>query len=295
VLIAEFDVETTPASCPLVGRRLSEAPWPDDSRVALIIRDGRLIAPKGDTEIRSGDRVLVMGTPAAAHRWSLLLAPGEPAVEDVLIYGAGRVGGAIARELLDRGKRVRIVERDADAARRAAALLPDARVHHSTGFDRGFLQQERLDRSDAAIAATGDDARSLFALVAAAARGVRFTVGIVDDPVSTEVYEQAGVDVTVNPRRATAEELIRFAHDPRTRQVSMLDDDRFDVIDILVRPDGAIVDRPLRELPQTSTVIGAIVRDGRPVFPHADERLRRGDRVIVVVDPARAAEVERAL
>lgn len=295
VLIAEFDVEMTPQSCPLVGRPLARTRLPADSRVALIVRDGEIIAPKGDVEIRPADRVVVMGSPAAVHEWSQLLAPGEPAIESVLIFGAGRVGSAIARELLDHGKRVRIAEPDATAARRAAALLPGARVHHTAGVDREFLRQERLDRSDAAIAATGDDARSLYAAIAARARGVPFTVGIVDDPVSAEVFDAAGVDVAVNPRRATAEELIRFAHDPRTRQIAMLDDDRFDVIDILVRPDGELVGRPLRDLPRTGTTIGAIVRDGRAVFPRADERLRPGDRAIVVVDPARAVEVERAL
>jgi hypothetical protein len=32
--------------------------------------------------------------------------------------------------------------------------------------------------------------------------------------------------------------MVRFAHDPRTRQIAMLDEDRFEVIDIAVRPDA---------------------------------------------------------
>lgn len=295
VRLAEFDVAAVPTATELIGRPLARAAVPAQSRVALIIRRGEPVIPGGDVAIEPGDRVLVTGSPAAVRAWSRLLAPDEPLIEQVLIFGAGRVGSAIARDLLGRGKGVRIVEPREAAARRAAALLPRARVHHTAGVDRDFLREEQVRCADAAIAATGDDARALYALAAARAAGVPYTVGIVDDPNSADVFEQAGVDVTVNPRRATAEELIRFAHDPRTRQISMLDDDRFDVIDIDVRPDGALVGRRLRELPRTGTVIGAIVRDGRAVFPRSDERLLPGDRVIVVVDPARAAAVERAL
>ena len=295
VLLAEFDVPDAPTAPALVGPPLSRAEVPAPSRVALIVRDGEPVIPSGEVAIAPGDRVLVIGAPAAVHAWSRLLAPDEPAIEEVLVFGAGRVGSAIARDLLARGKGVRIAEPAAAAARRAAALLPQARVHQTAGVDREFLREEQVRCVDAAIAATGDDARGLYALSAARANGVPYTVGIVDDPNSADVFEQAGVDVTVNPRRATAEELIRFAHDPRTRQISMLDDCRCDVIDIDVRPDGPLVGRPLRELPRTGTVIGAIVRDGRAVIPRSAERLLPGDRVIVVVDPARAAAVERAL
>ena len=47
----------------------------------------------------------------------------------------------------------------------------------------------------------------------------------------------AGIDVAVNPRSVTAEEIVRFAHDPRIRQLAMLEGDRFEILDITVRED----------------------------------------------------------
>ena len=58
------------------------------------------------------------------------------------------------------------------------------------------------------------------------------------------VYERGGVDVTINPRQVTAEEMVRFAHDPRIRQIAMLEDDRFEILDLGVRPDSELVDKP---------------------------------------------------
>ena len=71
--------------------------FPVDSKVAAIIRQGETILPGGDDVIRTGDRIVVIGSPGAAKVWSTLLWPGGGAVRDVVVYGAGRVGSAIAR------------------------------------------------------------------------------------------------------------------------------------------------------------------------------------------------------
>ena len=109
------------------------------------------------------------------------------------------------------------------------------------------------------------------------------------------MYEHAGVDVAVDPLLITAEEIARFAHDPRTRQVSMLEHDRFEILDVTARADSELVGLSLRAMPIRGALIAAIVRDNRAIFPRSDEVLQAGDRVIVFTEAARAAMVERAL
>jgi trk system potassium uptake protein TrkA len=108
----------------LVGVPLREAAIPDDSKVATIIRGGKIALPRGGESIRPGDRVVVIGSPSAAQEWSRLMSRGHGAVHDVVIYGAGRAGVATARILIEQGIRVRIIEAYEHNARRAAELLP---------------------------------------------------------------------------------------------------------------------------------------------------------------------------
>jgi trk system potassium uptake protein len=110
-----------------------------------------------------------------------------------------------------------------------------------------------------------------------------------------EVFERAGVDVAVNPRLLTAEEIVRFARDPRTQQVVMLDEDRFEILDITVRAESALAGKRFRDLPMTGSLIGAVVREGRAVFPHGDDILEAGDRAIIFTPSSRVHEVERTL
>jgi len=295
VTIAEFDVLPEAVSCPLVGVPLSRAQLPEESRVALIVRGEQLVLPFGDATLQVGDRVLVMAAPQAAARWSELLVPEARPIREATLLGAGGSAIAIGGKLLQRGIRVRIADDDATRARRAAAALPRARVFHTGSRDRDFMREERIGASDVAVAVLDDDAETLFAAAAARAEGVATTIAVIDDPAAAPVFEAAGVDVVVNPRAAIAEELVRFAHDPRLHQLALLDDDRFEVLDVRVRPDGPLIGRRMRELPKTGSRIGAIVRDGRAFFPRGDDALLAGDRAIVLVDPARATYVERTL
>jgi trk system potassium uptake protein len=176
--------------------------------------------------------------------------------------------------------------------RELAQGLADARVFHASAFDRAFLRRERVGDATAAVFALGGDSQGLYAAVLAKVHGVRFTIVVLVDPGAAEVLHAADVDATIDPAAETAEVMVRFAHDPRTRRIAMVDDDRFEVLDIAVRPDSRLAGRPLAELPPTT---GAIVRDGAVVFPRGEEQLQAGDRVIVLAERRRVGDVERAL
>jgi trk/ktr system potassium uptake protein len=292
VQIVEFDVDGGQS---VIGVPLRQAEIPPDSKVASIIRGDSIVVPRGDETIEQGDRIIVIGSPEAAQAWSKIIAPAERRVEDVVIYGAGRAGLSTARILSAQGIQVRIVEADLQRAHQAAEEVPEARVFHATGMDADFIERERINKAQVAVFAMRDDPKNHYAATLLKLHGVPFTIAVVHDAPSVEVFERAGIDRAVNPRMITAEEIVRFAHDPRTQQVAMLEGDRFEILDITVRAESELVNRNFRDLPQTGALIGAIVRDGKALFPHGDDMLQAGDRVIVFTESKRAPIVEKAL
>ena len=295
VQIVEFDMPGDSPDTTLIGRPLREAAIPADSKVAGLIRGDRMIVPRGDEMILPGDRVVVIGSPDAARVWGDSLSEDKRRLDDIVLFGAGRTGRAIVRALVDQGLRVRIIEPDPKRAKLTAAQFPNVRVYQATGFDPEFLDRERIGQSRAAVFVMQDDAKNHYAATLAKLHGVSFTIAIVHQAASTEVFERAGIDVAINPRQVTAEEIVRFAHDPRTRQVTMLEGDRFEILDVTVRPESEYADQPFRTMPIRGALIGAIVRDGLAIFPHGDDVLRAGDRAIIFTESARATQVEKAL
>ena len=172
---------------------------------------------------------------------------------------------------------MRIVEPNAEQARVVAEeLLEGARVQRHRA--RPGLPRARAHRPDRrGRLRHGATSKNLYAATLAKLLGVRFTIAVVDDPASVAVLERAGVDVVVNPRMVTAEEIVRFAHDPRIRQMAMLEGDRFEILDITVREDSrARRHRRSGSCRMTGSLIGAIVRGGNAIFPHGDDMLLPG-------------------
>ena len=251
--------------------------------------------PRGEETIRPGDRIVVIGSPQAAKEWSRLLTPARRTIDDVVIFGAGRIGTATARVLCQQGIRVRLIERDPTARRKSQSWSPRPASSTPPGTDPEFLEREHIGRSMPRSSRCATTRRTTTPRRSRSSTASSLTIAVVHDNVSMEVFERAGVDVAINPRLITAEEIVRFARDPRTMQVAMLEQDRFEVLDITVRSESKLAGKRFRDLPMTGSLIGAVVRDGQAMFPHGDDVLEAGDRAILFTPSSRVSEVERTL
>ncbi|MGH3215279.1 MAG: potassium channel family protein, partial [Trebonia sp.] len=119
----------------------------------------------------------------------------------VAIAGAGAVGRSIARELLENGHEVLLIDQKpsaikVDSVPRAEWLLADA-------CEISSLDDAALDRCNVVVAATGDDKVNLVvALLAKTEYGVPRVVARVNHPGNEWLYNESwGVDVAVSTPR----------------------------------------------------------------------------------------------
>ena len=62
---------------PAEGLTCGELSMPPDSTLVAVVRDGHVIAPKGDTPLHAGDEVLALASPEAESDLKRALAGGE--------------------------------------------------------------------------------------------------------------------------------------------------------------------------------------------------------------------------
>jgi trk system potassium uptake protein TrkA len=280
----------------LVGRSVAEAGVPDQSVLASIIRGDRVIIPGGSDRFEDGDRVVVIASPSAAKEWAHRLSTREErGIEQVVIAGGGATGRQIARLLSRLELRTRLIEIDPVRARLCAEELPEVEVYAADASDPEFLGRENVGLADAIVCCTDDDGRDLLISLLAKQLGTRMTVAVVGNPDYVPIFEKSGIDLALNQRSVTAEEIVRFTHDPRTQAFAMVEHDLAEVLELEVRPESTMLGRLFRDRPLAGAIVGAIIRDGQVIFPRGDDALQPGDRAIIVADTKRVAELERIL
>jgi trk system potassium uptake protein TrkA len=284
VQMAEFEV---PEGSPLCGQTVQEADRFDSLTFAAIIRDHEVVIPTGATTIAGGDEVVVIGSNGSVQAMAAEVAPHADTTSDVLIVGGSDVGFQVAKLLERRGLHPRLIERDPERARDLAERLPDTTVLESDATDRDFLEREHIDEVDAVVAALDSDEMNLLASLLAKRLGASRAVAVVDDGDYVPLFEEVGVDVAVNPREATAEEITRFTRERYAENVAVIEDDRAEVLELEIDSDSVLAGRPIREsvadLPE-GVVIGAITRGEAFVIPRGETVVEVGDSVVVFVD-----------
>jgi len=286
VQMAEFEI---PAESPVAGQTVREADRFDSLTFAAVLRDEDVVIPQGDTRIEAGDEVVVISSADSVRQLAAEIAPHESGVDDVLVVGGSDIGYHVARLLEDQGIKPRLVEQDSERARELAEALPGTTVLESDGTDREFLERERVDEVDAVVATLDNEERNLLTSLLAKRLGADRAVAIVSDPEYVGLFEAVGVDVAVNPREATAEEITRFTRERRAENVALVESERAEVIEVEVDAESVLAGRPIQEsiqdLPE-GVVIGAITRNGEFVIPRGETVVEVGDHVVAFIDAA---------
>lgn len=210
----------------------------------------------------------------------------------IAIAGAGNVGRSIARELLENGHHVLLIDRDPKALK--IESVPNAEWLMADVCEISSLDNAKLDTCQVLIAATGDDKVNLVAsLLAKTEYGVPRVVARVNHPKNEWLFDSSwGVDVSVSTPRiisAIVEEAVSVGDVVR---LFSLRKGEASLVEITLPEDAKCVGQTVEEvkLPENAS-LAAIVRDGQVITPHAHDVFSAGDELLFVA----TAEAEELL
>jgi len=271
---------------PFTGKSLSEIGAenePDwDFILCTITRGERTIVPRKDFRLEAGDNVRVVCKNRA--RRNVLRQLGLETVEHhrIMILGGGRTGEILARALVAKDHIVSIIDRDPVRARELADTLDGVLVLEGDITDAQLLEEEAVGSYDAVVALTGEDDANILACLFAKKSGARETIAVLHRLELRHLLRDAGVDVAISPRTASANEVLRVVHGGVSAVATTLDDD-IEFFEIEVDPLSDAAGASVRELGlPRDTLIAAIVRNGKPTIGRADVRFQSGDHVVFV-------------
>ncbi|HEV7459395.1 MAG TPA: TrkA family potassium uptake protein [Solirubrobacteraceae bacterium] len=204
----------------------------------------------------------------------------------MIIAGAGKVGWNLARELIDKGHEVTLLEND-----RRRYLVVEQELEHAVQYgdasELWVLERAGIQRADLVIAVTGDDEDNI--LICQMARDkydVERIVARVNNPRNLDHFKELGIEPAVS---ATDLILRLIEHEvPQYGLVHLLDlaGDRLEIIELIVNPDSPVAGERVGDIamPDGSLII-SVLREGGGFVPQSETVIEAGDEVLVVLDP----------
>lgn len=288
-----------PDDAPLIGRTLKdigeefEPDW--DFVVGSIGRGEETIIPRRDHRLEPGDHVRVAMRRRARRMVGELLGLSRGSLNRIMLLGGGRTAEILAEKLSSRGVQVVIVERNPARARTLAEHLDDTLVLEGDIADADLLEEADVGRYDMVVALTGEDDANILACLYAKSVGAGETVAVVHRLALLSLLGQAGIDVALSPRTATANGVLRFVRGDVAAVATFLQGEA-EVIELEIAPNSPADGSLVKDLGLPKDVlIGAVVRDGKARIARGRSRLRGRDRIVAFAMPGAVDEVHRVL
>ncbi len=211
----------------------------------------------------------------------------------VAIAGAGNVGRAIARELLDNGHQVLLIDKDPKALKLES--VPEAEWLMADACEISSLDNAKLTSCQVLIAATGDDKVNLVAsLLGKTEYGVPRVVARVNHPKNEWLFDAAwGVDVAVSTPRiisALVEEAVSVGDVVR---LFSFQNGQANLVELTLPDDSSCVGLTVEEVPlPEQSVLSAIVRDGRVIAAKPHDVFSAGDELLFIASTKAESELK---
>ncbi|MYF08067.1 MAG: Trk system potassium transporter TrkA, partial [Rhodospirillaceae bacterium] len=271
--------------------------FPDLATVIVaILRGGETIVPTPDDQLLAGDEIYFVADRDHVTRAMAAFGHEEPEAHRVIIVGGGNIGLYLAQEIEaeDEDVTVKLIEKDEERARVAAAALAHTVVVHGDALDNEILEELNLPHTDMLFTVTDNDEVNVLAALLAKRLGCARTVALVNTVHYQPLVTSLGVDVAVSPRAITVSTILQHLRRGRIRAVHSLREGVGEIIEAEAMDTSRIVGKPLSGVKlDKGIMVGAIVRQDTVIVPRGDTVVRAGDRVILYALPDVVRKVEK--
>lgn len=256
--------------------------------VCAVKRGDEAIIPNGDFIIKKGDRINVTASRPELVSFMKKLGLYRSRTRRVIIAGGGKVGYYLARQLMDSGFKVKIIEKDEARALELSELLPKIDIICGDATDQDLLTEQGLSEQDAFVALMGRDEENAIISMYAASKNVSKVITKANR-ISTNVLNTIGLESVISAKDLATDLIlsyVRARHDSQgtaVRTLYRIVDNHAEALEFGVPNDFEYVDVTFRDLKlKKNLIIACIIRRNKLIFPRGDDCMQAGDTVIVV-------------
>lgn len=277
----------------LAGKALMELPALTRAKVLICAverGENEVYIPSGTFRLESGDCITVAASFRSAQAFLKKAELATNRIRSVIIAGGGRIGFYLARQLLEAGMSVKIIESDMARCEELSAELPKADVFCGDGTNEAFLRECGIEEADAFAAMTGIDEENILMALYARRMWPKLKVITKNNRHSFQsMIESMDIGSVFNPRLSASDLICRYvrsmqnSHGSKVETLYKLAGGRAEALEFRAAQNAGLCGIALQELKlRKNLLIAAINRSGKVIIPSGQDTIEVGDTVVVV-------------
>ena len=210
---------------------------------------------------------------------------------DIIIIGCGKVGVALAEDLVQEDHNVTMIDTSPERLQTLSEDI-DAIKLVGNGASIAMQMEAGVQTADILIAVTGSDEMNLLCCLIARKAGKCHTIARVRNPVYSNeinfIKQTLGISMIINPELAAAMEISRVLRLPSAIRIDPFSRGRVELLKFKVKPEFRLSGKSVREIDNQigGTVLFAGVERGDEVtIPDGNFVLQDGDLVSFIATP----------
>ena len=257
--------------------------------IGAVERDDEVTIPSGDFVLRKGDKLSFVGERRHTKEFFSHIGVNTHSVKNTLIIGGGKAAYYLAKQLISRGIKVKIIENSFERCEELSILLPDAVIINGDGTEQALLKEEGIETCQSFVPLTGIDEENIMLTLYAKQVSNAKVITKLNHITFTNVINSLDLGSVISPNYITSEAIIAYV---RAKKNSMncnietlyhMYDSRVEAIEFFVSENSNVTDIPLRDLKlKKHLLICFINRNGKIIIPTGNDCIQKNDTVMII-------------
>lgn len=257
--------------------------------ISVVERGDEVYIPDGNFILQEKDEISVVAATKKAVAFFKKLGAATTRAKDTMIIGGGDTGFYLAKQLLDMGIKVKIIERDKHRSELLSELLPQAMIICGDATDKEVLMEEGLPNAESFVTMTEIDEENIMLSLYAKSLSKAKIITRVHRIAYDEIIDGLDMGSIVYPKYITAATIVQYVRamhnsiGSNVETLYKLNDDRVEALEFSIKEESAVVGVPLQSLAiKRNVLICCIHHKGNIIIPGGQDMISVGDSVIVV-------------
>lgn len=273
-----------------------------DVLIPVVERGEQIVIPGGDFQMMAKDNITILGTQLKMIELFKKLGKATVAVRDIMIIGGGITSIYLAKQMLQMGIKVKIIERDRKRCEELADMLPKAMVINGDATDKDILLEEGLVQTGAFVANTNFDEENIMLTLFAKSLSKAKLITKIHRVAYDDIINNLDLGSVIYPKYITAVNIIKYvramknSYDSNIESLYRLNDNRVEVLEFMIKENSPVVGIPVAELKlKPNVIIGCITHKGQLVIARGQSVIAVGDTVILITTHTGMHDIRDAL